>query len=36
MRDHPASKAIASGASSISPPDINDQAERQLRTYLEH
>jgi hypothetical protein len=36
VRDDPGSKAIASGASSIIPPDIFDQMERQLRTYLEH
>jgi hypothetical protein len=36
VRDDPGSKAIASGASSIIPPDIHDQAERLLRTCLEY
>ena len=36
VRDDQGSKAIARGASRIIPPDIFDQMERQLRTYLEH
>jgi hypothetical protein len=34
-RDTPAGRALASGASRIIPPDIDDQAERLLRTFLE-
>jgi len=36
VRSDPGSKAIALGESSIIPPDIFDEAERQLRTYLEN
>jgi hypothetical protein len=35
VRDDLGSKMIASGASRIIPPDIDDQMEHQLRTYLE-
>jgi SAM-dependent methyltransferase len=35
LREDAGSKAIARGASSIFPPDIDDQMERHLRTYLE-